>query len=162
MTKAGLYKSLVLLICSSFLALHLQAQGSRRAETGQNDSQDSSRQGRLRPPGTLSCDANQTTSFTGRVLSYARTSRSIFIRVRTDEATTEQFTIKLAGTADALKKFLIKGEEFRPADFRKIELRRNRLKPGMRATVWACYVNNEPKAELIDWRPGERPTGSVY
>jgi hypothetical protein len=76
--------------------------------------------------------------------------------VRTDEATTEQFTIALKVNQDASSKFLFKGERFKPEDWGRIEAGRGRLKPGMRATVWACYVDNEPRAEFIDWQPRER------
>lgn len=119
-------------------------------------------QGRLRPPDALRCDVNSTTSFTGRVLSYTRSRRRIFLRVRTDEDTTEQFTILLAQGEDASRKFLFKGGEFKPGDWRKIEVTPGRIMPGMRATVWACYVNNEPRAELVDWQPRQGRSRSVY
>lgn len=119
-------------------------------------------QGRLRPPDSLRCDANSTTSFTGRVLSYSRTRRRISLRMRTDENTTEQFTISLGKGEDASSKFLFEGAAFKAEDFGKIEARRGRTRPGMRATVWACYVNNEPRAELIDWQPREGRSNSVY
>ncbi|HEY0322200.1 MAG TPA: hypothetical protein VGC66_14670 [Pyrinomonadaceae bacterium] len=129
-------------------------QTQRRGQEGQG--------GRIRPPTTLSCDVNNTTSFTGRLLSYARNRQRIFLRIRTDEATTEQFIIPLARNEDAATKFLFKGETFKLDDWRKIEIRRSRLRQGMRATIWACYVNNEPKAELVDWQPRETQTNSVY
>lgn len=119
-------------------------------------------QRRLRPPDALKCDVNSTTSFTGRIISYSRTRRRIFLRVRTDENTTEQFTIPLAQGEDAARKFLFKGETFKRDDFRKIEASASRLRPGMRATVWACYVNNEPRAEIVDWQPRGGPSNSVY
>jgi hypothetical protein len=146
---------ILLLACLVGFAFAAQAQ-RRISDEGQSAArvQDSSRsQGRLMPPATLSCDVNNTTSFTGRVLSYARSRQRIFLRMRTDEATTEQFTIELARNEDASRKYLFKGERFKPVDWRKIELAGNRLKQGMRATIWACYVNGEPKAELVDWQP---------
>jgi hypothetical protein len=156
------YKILLLLtVCLSLIVC--AAQGQRRISQERSEAQDSSRsQGRLMPPATLSCDINNTTSFTGRVLSYSRSSRRIFLRMHTDEATNEQFTIALARGQDASAKYLFKGETFKQGDWRKIETGRNRLRPGMRATVWACYVNGEPKAELVDWRPGEGRSNSVY
>ena len=113
-------------------------------------------QGRLRPPTGLSCDRNSTTSFTGRITAYKRTARSIFIRVRTDEQTTEQFNIPLGQGVDASKKFLFQGEAFKAGDWKKIESRRGVLRPRMRATIWACRDDQDDfRAELIDWRPGE-------
>lgn len=114
------------------------------------------RQGRLAPPASLSCDRNHTTSFTGRITAYSRSSRRIFIRVRTDEQTTEQFTIRLGRGQDAAGKFLFQGEAFRTGDWKKIERGRGQLKPGMRAIIWACRnANDDIQAELIDWRPNE-------
>ncbi len=118
--------------------------------------QDGAGQGRLRPPAGLSCDRNDMTSFTGRITAYSRTARRIFIRVRTDEQTTEQFTIWLRRGEDASKKFLLRGEAFQPRDWRKIERSRGLLKQGMRATIWACRDERDDfRAEIIDWRPGE-------
>jgi hypothetical protein len=113
------------------------------------------------PPASLSCDRNSTTSFTGRITAYSRSARRIFIRVRTDEQTTEQFTIRLGRGEDASRKFLFQGEAFRTADWKKIESGRGVLKPGMRAIIWACRDDNDDfHAELIDWRPNEN--GSSY
>lgn len=157
-------KSFQLLLVFATLAFMLPtpATGQRPRSSQQTEGQgQEGRGGRIRPPITLSCDVNHTTSFTGRLLSYSRNRQRIFLRIRTDEATTEQFSIPLAPNEDASKKFLFKGESFRPEDWRKIETGRSRLRPGMRATIWACYVNNEPKAELVDWQPRETQTNSV-
>jgi len=124
--------------------------------------EDGSSQGRLRPPTGLSCDRNHTTSFTGRITSYSRTARRIFIRVRTDEQTTEEFTIRLPRGEDASKKFLYQGGVFQPSDWKKIERERGRLKPNMRAIIWACRDDNDDfHPELIDWRPNETGGSSV-
>jgi hypothetical protein len=129
---------------------------SGRTPQGAQDGEQGARQGRLRPPEGLSCDRNHTTSFTGRILAYSRTTRRILIRVRTDEQTTEQFTISLKPGEGAAKKFLFQGEAFQPGDWRKIERSRGILKPKMRATIWACRDSDDDfRAELIDWRPGE-------
>jgi hypothetical protein len=165
MLHAWIYKALLLFIIT-FAACVLQAEAQRRVQTEPQGTatRDSSvaRQGRLRAREDLGCDVNDTTSFTGRVLSYSRNSKRIFIRVRTDEETTEQFTLALTNGSDPARLFLFNGEGFKPEDWRKIETRAGVLKKGMRATVWACYVRGEPKAKLIDWRPRERDTGSVY
>jgi hypothetical protein len=122
----------------------------------QQEREPGARQGRLRPPGGLPCDVNHTTSFTGRITAYSRTTRRILIRVRTDEQTTEQFTIRLRRGEEASKKFLFQGEAFRPVDWKKIERARGLLKPGMRAIIWACRDDQDDfHAELIDWRPNE-------
>jgi hypothetical protein len=133
-------------------SVRLMAQGGERGV----------QEGRLRPPPGLSCDRNHTTSFTGRIMAYSRTSRHIFIRVRTDEQTTEQFTIRLGRSEEASSKFLFQGEAFKPEDWKKIERGRGLLKPKMRATIWACRDDKDDfRAELIDWRPGETDSSFV-
>lgn len=167
MLNTGADKALLLLIallavCVCSARAQRRVQTEPRSAAAQESSSSASGQGRLRPREDLGCDINDTTSFTGRVLTYSRNSKRIFIRVRTDEATTEQFTIALANNESAERVFLFKGEAFKPEDWRKIERRAGVLKAGMRATVWACYVGGEPKAKLIDWQPRQTETGSVY
>jgi hypothetical protein len=113
------------------------------------------REGRLATPGDLRCPRDNTTSFTGRVLAYSRGRGRVFIRVRTDEETTEQFTLSYGRRGDPAGLFRFRGEPFRSRDWRKIETRTGRLRPGMRATVWACYAGDNLAAELINWMPPE-------
>lgn len=112
-------------------------------------------EGRIAAPGYLKCPRNNTTSFTGRVLAYSRSRGRVFIRVRTDEETTEQFTLRYGRRDEASSIFRLRGEPFRSVDWRVIESRAGRLRPRMRATVWACYEDDIPKAELINWLPPE-------
>ncbi len=113
------------------------------------------REGRLATPGDLRCSRDNTTSFTGRVLAYSRGRGRVFIRVRTDEQTTEQFTLSYGRRGDPKTLFRLRGEPFRNSDWRKIETRTGRLRPGMRATVWACYAGDDLNAEMINWMPPE-------
>lgn len=113
------------------------------------------REGRLATPGDLRCSRDNTTSFTGRVLAYSRGRGRAFIRVRTDEQTTEQFTLSYGRRGDPKTLFRLRGEPFRKSDWRKIETRAGRLRPGMRATVWACYAGDDLNAEMINWMPPE-------
>jgi hypothetical protein len=116
-------------------------------------------QGRIRPPDAIKCDPNHLTSFTGTILSYRRSASRLTLRMRTDEATTESFTLKFARGSDAAKSFLLNGEEFKPGDWPLIELRRYHLRRNMRATVWMCDDGSNP---TIDWRPRETKSGSVF
>ena len=118
-------------------------------------------QGRIRPPDSVAakCDPNHLTSFTGTVLSYSRSASRLLLRMRTDEETTESFTLKFARGADATKSFLLHGEEFKGSDWSLIERSRHRLRPRMRATVWVCDDKSNP---TIDWRPREKKGGSVF
>jgi hypothetical protein len=74
----------------------------------------------------------------------------VFIRVRTDEETTESFKIPLEKPDDAKRWFLMRGEEFKESDWEKIESSKGKIKPQMRATVWVCKDGSNP---VIDWRP---------
>jgi hypothetical protein len=120
----------------------------------------SQRGGRIRPPEGLRCDLNRLTSFTGRVTYYRRNATSVSIRMRTDEETSERFTLRFTAREGAAKHFLIEGEPFKPSDWSRIERARGRLRPGMRATVWACEDNSTPP--VVDWRPGAKSPGTVY
>lgn len=113
------------------------------------------REGRLATPPALKCPRDNTTSFTGKVIAYRRTHGRVFVRVRTDEETTEQFTLRHPKAADASALFLINGQPFQKSDWKRIESRAGRLRPNMRATVWACYEGDDLAAELIDWKPPE-------
>lgn len=113
------------------------------------------RDGRLATPTTLRCPRDNTTSFTGRVLAYRRTPGRVFIRVRTDEETTEEFTLTHPKRGDAGTLFFVNGEPFKPSDWKRIEARAGRLRPNMRATVWACYEGDKLRAERVEWRPAE-------
>jgi len=110
-------------------------------------------QGRLAPPESVKCDPNHLTSFTGRILFYRRKPGRVHLRVRTDEETTENFTLRYAKSEDSARWFLLKGEPFKRGDWALIERRRYQLRPRMRATVWVCDDGSNP---IIDWRPGER------
>lgn len=108
---------------------------------------------RIAPPPSLDCPRDNTTSFTGRVLVYRRTAGAVFLRVRTDEETTEEFTLRAGRGGDLKRLFRLRGAAFRAADWRRIESRAGRLRPRVRATVWACYEGDDPRAKLIDWSP---------
>jgi hypothetical protein len=108
---------------------------------------------RIAPPAALKCSRDHLTSFTGRILAYRRTPARLFLRVRTDEATTESFTIKLSKDEKAETYFLLRGEAFTQNDWQAIESSTGRLKQGMRATVWVCDDGSKP---VIDWRPAEK------
>ena len=112
------------------------------------------REGRVGAPSDLKCSRDNTTSFTGRVLAYSRGRGRVFIKVRTDEQTTEQFTLHY-GRGDFKALFRLRGEPLGEGDLARIELRAGKLRPNMRATVWACYEGDNLKAERIDWRPPE-------
>lgn len=146
----------LLATCLCVLVVTASGASWRTTQGARENVETGARQGRLRPPTGLSCDRNQTTSFTGRITAYSRSARHILIRVRTDEQTTEQFTIRLRRGEDASKKFLLEGEAFRPGDWKKIERERGILKAKMRATIWACRDDQDDfRAEIIDWRPSE-------
>ena len=116
-------------------------------------------QRRIRPPDAIRCDDNHLTSFTGKILSYKRTPGRVFLRMRTDEATTESFTLRFRRTEDAARWFLLMGEQFKQSDWSLIERSRYRLRQGMRATVWVCDDGTTP---IVDWRPDENRNNTTY
>ena len=107
---------------------------------------------RAAPPSPLTCDRNHLTSFTGRIVSYRRENGRIVLRVRTDEETTEDFSLRFARSEDGSKHFLMRGQPFKPSDWGLVEASRTRLRPKMRAIVWVC---DDGSAPVIDWRPFE-------
>lgn len=141
-------------VCLLTLSCLLLA-GGRAAAQEEDGTASRERGGRLAPPPRLKCPRDHTTSFTGRVIAYRRAAGRVFVRVRTDEETTEQFTLRHGRGGDPKRLFLLRGETFRQSDWRRVEARAGRLRPNVRATVWACYEGAEPQAELIDWMPPE-------
>lgn len=135
--------SLVLLSAASLLSA--PALSSRKSSEPQEE-----RGQRIRPPDSLSCDRNNLTSFTGRVLSYSRTNNRLYLRMRTDEETIERFTLRYGSRENPTKWFLLRAEPFKEADWKLVEARRGRLLKGMRATVWVCTGGAKP---VIDWQP---------
>jgi hypothetical protein len=91
------------------------------------------------------------------VLSYSRRAGQISIRIRTDEATTENFTISYAQAQELAKRFKLNGQSLGQDELAKIEARWKREKRNVRATVWACYGKDwrTPSAVLIDWHIGK-------
>jgi hypothetical protein len=150
----------VIFACGLFaMALPAKAQQRPQPMRRENESENDARgQRRLAPPSGLGCDVDHITSFTGRVLSYSRRAGQVFIRIRTDEAKTQEFTITYARDQDLSKRFKLNGESLAPGGLAKIEARWERDKRNVRATVWACYDNErrKPSASLIDWQIGKR------
>lgn len=105
---------------------------------------------RIRPPDAIKCDRNNLTSFTGRVLLLTRKAGNTIIRMRTDENTTERFIIRHPGTNDPTPFFLLRTEPFKKDNWILIEVRKNVVKPKMRATVWVCNDGSNP---IVDWQP---------
>jgi hypothetical protein len=99
------------------------------------------RGGRYRPPEGIPCSRDQLTSFTGKVTAYSRNSQRIRLTVYTDWDTSESFVLR------APFRMRFKGEPFREEHWNKIEEKEGRLRPGVRATVWAC----ETGERVLDW-----------
>jgi hypothetical protein len=144
MIKSSFEKFLTIVICACAIFL--------LASTAQA-------QGRIRPPDSIKCDHNHLTSFTGRILSYQRRPGRVHLRMRTDEATTESFTLRFRRTEDAARWFLLMAEPFKQSDWTLIERSRYRLRLNMRATVWVCDDDSTP---IVDWRPEEHRNNTVF
>lgn len=107
-------------------------------------------QQRLAPPEAVKCPHDNLTVYEGRVTAYRRAAGQTFLRLRTDAGTTESVTVRHRRGADPSRWFLLWAEPFSPGDWRLIESRKGRLRPGMRANVWVCNDGTNP---VIDWRP---------
>ncbi len=153
--QTGNFISLTLAIAALFVLMttNHQAQGRRAPQPQTENARVASSGQRLAPPSSLKCSRDHLTSFTGRILAYERGSSRIFIRVRTDEETTESFTLKLAKAEEAASHFLMRGETFKQGDWKLIEASPGKLHQPMRATIWVCDDGSTP---VIDWRPPER------
>ncbi len=128
----------VLLICLLSVQPHLSGFSAESAQ-------------RIRPPEKITCSRNLLTSYTGRVLSMKRQKGSTRIRMRTDEETSEQFTLRHT-TDNPSEFFLLWGERFSESDWKRIETGRNQLRPDLRATVWICDNGENP---VVDWQPAK-------
>lgn len=103
-------------------------------------------QGRLRPPPFVTCDRNQLTSFTGRVVSLSRDADATHLVMDTDDATRERLTIRHP-KGDAGPWFYRAGQPFAEQDW-AVLLPGGRLRPDARATAWVCVTEPNPR---IDW-----------
>jgi hypothetical protein len=102
----------------------------------------------MRPPEGLTCSPNDLTSFTGRVVHYARAKDRTTLRIRTDWETTEHVVVRHPGSDDPIPWFRFAGQPFAHSDWGRIEERRGRLRPGTRATAWVCKDLNV----VVDWQ----------
>ena len=106
---------------------------------------------RIRPPEKVTCSRDHLTSFTGKVLSMKRQRGNTRIRMRTDEETSEQFTLRY-DKDDASEWFLVWGEKFARDDWNRIENEKRQLRPNLRATIWVCDSGGNP---VVDWQPAK-------
>jgi hypothetical protein len=113
---------------------------------------------RLRPPASLKCTRDHLTAFQGRILSYTRGKQDISLRVRTDEETTETFSLKWAASETPETWFLLRGEGFKAGDWKLIESGPGKLVDGTRIIVWVCDDGSKP---VFDWRPSLSPAVAI-
>jgi hypothetical protein len=135
--------------CKLILALGLSFVAMRSADLTNNIGAPPQR---LRPPASLKCSRDHLTSFQGRILEYKRGKNNIYLRVRTDEDTTETFNLKWEAPDKAEKWFLLRGEAFKAEDWKLIESAPGKLNDGVRIIVWVCDDGSKP---VFDWRPKE-------
>ena len=134
----GGFDSLLLICLLLFVEPHLSGFAAESAQ-------------RIRPPEKVTCSRVHLTSYTSKVLSMKRQRGSTRIRIRTDEETSEQFTLRHA-TDNPAEYFLMWGERFSESDWKRIEAGKNQLRPDLRATVWVCDNSRNP---VVDWQPAK-------
>jgi len=108
---------------------------------------------RLRPPASIKCTRDHLTAYQGRVLEYKRSAQEIAVRIRTDEDTTENVSLKWAGAEKPEAWLLLRGEPFKTEDWKLIESGPGKLIDGTRIVAWVCDDGSRP---VLDWRPPER------
>jgi hypothetical protein len=148
--RLSLALTCALLLCQPLV---IEAQEGRRMagqESGRASGQDG---GRIRPPGAVTCDRNNLTAYTGRVVSYSRRAGRITMTIDTDYDTTETVTLRYKSNSSPARWFLLRGERFKASDWARVESAKSRLLPEMRVTAWVCNDGRQP---IIDWQP---PTG---
>ncbi len=99
--------------------------------------------GRLRPPDAVKCDRNQLTSFAGKVTRYVREKGRTTLTMHTSAETVETIVVRHPGSDDPSRSFLIEGNAFTEADWKRIP-------EGTSAIAWVCTSGES----LVDWRPG--------
>jgi hypothetical protein len=102
---------------------------------------------RTRPPAQFACSPNDLTSYTGVVIAYTRETGRTTIRIRTDWDTTEQITLRHAGSDDPSAFYRLGGRAFTAADWTRIERSKSAVQPDMRASAWVCADGKT----MIDW-----------
>ena len=107
---------------------------------------------RPRPPESIKCSRDRLTAFQGNVTAYSRAKQDMTLRVRTDEDTTENFSLKWAADEQPDTWMLMRGQPFKAGDWKLIESAPGKLFEGTRAIVWVCADGPKP---VIDWRPKE-------
>jgi rhodanese-related sulfurtransferase len=110
--------------------------------------------GRVAAPAGLKCGINDLTLYDGEVVRYERKPGSTRLRIKTNFDTTEEVTLSHPGTDDPAALFLINAEPFKPSDWAKIETRKRKLRPRMRANVWVC-IGDPSVQTVVDWRPDD-------
>jgi hypothetical protein len=102
---------------------------------------------RRRPPESFACPQNDFTVYAGVVQTYRREVGRTTLSIRTDWDTTEQVTLRHAGTDDPSAFFRMQGKPFTAADWPRIERSKGVLRPDVRAAVWVCTGG----MVLVEW-----------
>jgi hypothetical protein len=102
---------------------------------------------RQQPPKDFACARNDLTVYTGVVQSYKREVGRTTLSIRTDWDTTEQVTLRHAGTDDPSTFFRLQGKPFTAADWPRIERSKGVLRPAVRASAWVCTSG----MVLVEW-----------
>lgn len=133
----------VLLVCLC-ASTHL-ARAQRRVAPGRDES---SR--RSAPPAAVTCDRNNLTVYSGRVIAYRRTRDYTALTIAIDRDTTERVRIRHARERSPHPFYLVDGRPADAADIRRIELRPNALPPDTRVNAWVCA--DERTNPIVDWQ----------
>ena len=143
-------RSFFFILFSTLLALSVGVEAQRQPSPRRAAAERQDGAGRIAPPARINCPRDHLTSYNGRILFFQRRTGRTVISVRTDWDTTERVVIRHPRTDNPARWFLLRGEPFRPRDWRLIEASRNRLLPNARANIWVCDNGSNP---IVDWQP---------
>jgi hypothetical protein len=103
---------------------------------------------RQAPPPDISCERDQLTSYTGRIVAIERGDRQFSLVIDTDWDTRE--TVLLAHECEGPERhFLLNREAFTDEDWALILDESGQPAPGLRATAWVCQDGRTPT--VVEW-----------
>jgi hypothetical protein len=105
--------------------------------------------GRIRPPAAVTCNRNNLTAYSGKVVEFSRHPGRVDLTIETDWDTTEKVTLTHSRGSDPARWFLFNGRKFKPSNWKVLDSVQSTYPDGFRATAWVC---NDGRKPIIDWQ----------
>ncbi len=120
------------------------AQTDRAAQIGSQGDR-----GRIRPPAAVTCNRNNLTAYSGKVVEFTKRPGRVDLTIETDWDTTEKVALTHSRGSDPIRWFLFNGKKFKPGDWKELNRIQSTYPDGFRATAWVC---NDGRKPIIDWQ----------